>query len=131
MRVKGQIDTSRMLLVDKRMPMPAWGPNCWREMYLARITENDDRVTRHYVTATYARHWNADYSMQDKDKSIEYSRHSSTQQKFLCIGGPYAGKKMALMGKDAELYQDFNNTSNQWQKDKAYRVISVFKGLLG
>jgi hypothetical protein len=60
-----------------------------------------------------------------------YSRHTTTSQRFLCVGGPLAGTR--AIEKDAPGYRPFNAAAGRWlrkKQDDKNRVILVFEKLL-
>jgi len=99
-------------------------------VYLFSVT-GDERVERrnyltefHYTRNVKAVTWTDGSVMFPARKTGDYvySRHTETRQKFLCIGGPLAGKRVTE--QEAQGYHAYNAAGRSVKKE--CRVLLVW-----
>jgi hypothetical protein len=100
--------------------------------YLFSVTGNGSIERRNYLYEYhFIRDSDTDYGSVAKDAKkgdYRYDRRTETKQKFLCVGGPLAGKRVTeALGYSAYNAANFNRGRN---RQTEYRVVFVHDSLL-
>lgn len=104
--------------------------------YVWKTTENDKYVITHYVTQhTYKkdsfyepqypdRNGNKEREWYGRKGEVQQFTSQSKSQKFVCVGGPMAGEKIAFPPKNS--YVLYNRNSDYGKYDKCPSAVWVY-----
>lgn len=95
-----------------------------RKTYRTSITETEDKIVEHFVTeGKYLTTYESKFDGCGwKAGDTWRSRSTCTQQKFLCVNGPLAGKKVTEKEAEKQRYTTYNCAGNSYYIEKEFKI---------